>query len=173
MKRLILTLAAASALSTGAPAAAQTTATYLAQFKVLQTRLDAGIRTRKIDPGEASALRDRIRELRNLEREFRRGGYSTAERQSLREKMQLTRTEIRRAIQNGGTVNCPPDLVVRNQLCVRPAVGQVYTAKWPAVPSRYGSRYRDTSRYWYRFDNVDRIYQIDRRTGRIVRITRV
>ena len=65
------------------------------------------------------------------------------------------------------------DLIVRNQLCVRPAVGERYTANWPAVPSRYGSRYRDTSRYWYRFDNVDRIYQIDRRTGRIVRITRV
>jgi hypothetical protein len=40
------------------------------------------------------------------------------------------------------------------------------------VPRIYGERYRDTSRYLYRY-NDGRIYQIDRRSGRVVQVTSV
>lgn len=174
MKKTILAMVTMSALALGAPALAQGSNTNF-QLRVQQLRasVQAGVQNGTINRTEAAPLRVRLRELTQLEREFRAGGYSTGERQALQQRIQILREEIRRAVQNRANGNCPPDLIYRNSLCVRPAVGQRYTAHFIAVPSRYGTRYRDTTRYLYRFDKVDRIYQVDRRTGIIIRVYRV
>lgn len=69
---------------------------------------------------------------------------------------------------------CPPGLARKNNGCLPPGQakkqGQQYNNQYGRVPDNYGAQYRDTQRYIYRF-NDGRIYQIDRRTGRIVRVT--
>jgi len=69
---------------------------------------------------------------------------------------------------------CPPGLSKKNNGCLPPGqakkMGDRYDDRYGNVPSQYGSQYRDTQRYIYRY-NDGRIYQIDRRTGRIVRVT--
>lgn len=171
MRKLVLTLAAVSGLSLNMPAAAQHATDLQLKIRQLRTSMQIGISQRTITQAEAAPLRERLRELVTLEREFRFDGYTAAERESLQEKMAVLRAEIRRA--RTTNINCPPDLVVKKGVCARPVVGDHYSANWPAVPARYGKRYRDTRRFYYRFDNVDRIYQVDRRTNRIVRITRL
>lgn len=71
---------------------------------------------------------------------------------------------------------CPPGLARKNNGCLPPGQakkqGQQYNNEYGRVPDRFSSQYRDTQNYIYRF-NDGRIYQIDRRTGRIVRVTDV
>ncbi len=96
MKKLLLTMAAVSALSIGAPAAAQYgDAGVQARLQQLQVRLDAGIRSGAIPRGEAMRLRDQLRALTRLDWQYRRGGYSRAELAELERRIQLVRRQLR------------------------------------------------------------------------------
>ncbi len=68
---------------------------------------------------------------------------------------------------------CPPGLERKNNGCQPPGQankGDRYNNQYGPVPTSYGQRYRDTSRYYYRY--IDgRIYQIDRRTNIVVNVT--
>ena len=70
--------------------------------------------------------------------------------------------------------DCPPGLAKKNNGCQPPGQamkqGDRYNNQYARVPSSYGERYRDTQRYLYRY-NDGRIYQVDRRTGRVVRVS--
>jgi hypothetical protein len=70
--------------------------------------------------------------------------------------------------------NCPPGLAKKNNGCQPPGQamreGDRYANQYGRVPATYGDRYRDTNRYLYRY-NDGRIYQVDRRTNRIARVT--
>jgi hypothetical protein len=70
--------------------------------------------------------------------------------------------------------NCPPGLAKKNNGCQPPGQamrqGDRYSNQYGRVPATYGDRYRDTNQYLYRY-NDGRIYQVDRRTNRIVRVT--
>jgi len=74
----------------------------------------------------------------------------------------------------GGRDGCPPGLARKNNGCLPPGqamrVGERYSNQYARVPASYGERYRDTSRYLYRY-NDGRIYQIERRTGVVVQVT--
>jgi hypothetical protein len=69
---------------------------------------------------------------------------------------------------------CPPGLARKNNGCLPPGQaqrqGDRYSNEYGRVPASYGERYRDSDRYYYRY-NDGRIYQIDRRTNRIVSVT--
>ena len=73
-----------------------------------------------------------------------------------------------------GRDGCPPGLARKNNGCQPPGqamrTGERYGNQYARVPASYGERYRDTQRYLYRY-NDGRIYQVDRRSGLIVRVT--
>jgi hypothetical protein len=70
--------------------------------------------------------------------------------------------------------DCPPGLAKKSNGCQPPGQamkqGDRYNSQYGRVPASYGERYRDTQRYLYRY-NDGRIYQVDRRTGRVVRVS--
>ena len=75
-----------------------------------------------------------------------------------------------------GRNGCPPGLAKKNNGCQPPGqamrTGERYGNQYARVPASYGERYRDTQRYLYRY-NDGRIYQVDRRSGLIVRVSTV
>lgn len=74
----------------------------------------------------------------------------------------------------GGRDWCPPGLARKDNGCQPPGqamrTGDRYNNQYARVPAGYGERYRDTQRYIYRY-NDGRIYQVDRRSGLVVRVT--
>src|SRR5207253_3284464 len=122
MKKIILSLAAVSALAIGAPAAAQ----YASQpnggygnngynneangnvrvaIGRLQARLDAGIRSGGISRQEAYPLRQQIRQLTVLERQYGVNGLSGRERADLQQRLRDVRQRLRMADGNGANWN--------------------------------------------------------------------
>lgn len=182
MKKIILTMAAVSAIAVGAPAAAQYANSNVdVRIGQLQTRLQAGIQNRTITRVEADTLRGQLRELTQLERQYSRNGLTNSERNALQQRVQYLQTAMRNAERNGDYRNgqnaCPPGLAKKNNGCVPPGqvgrVGSRYSYNYGTVPSRYGNQYRDSDRYYYRYDNAGRIYQVDRRNMNIVRVVTV
>lgn len=112
MKKLILTLAAATAIA-ATPAVAQ----YGAQASVnagggagianridqLEDRLEAGIDTGAIDRNEARSLRQQIRQLNRLESQYSRNGLTQQERQDLQQRIRTVRQQLR--VADGGNNN--------------------------------------------------------------------
>lgn len=106
MSKLLIALGAASAIAIAAPAAAQWTnqnvdaragtniQTRIAQ---LETRLQAGIRSGAIDRTEARTLRQQVRALVRLERQYARNGLTEQERNDLRQRLRSVRQQFRLA----------------------------------------------------------------------------
>lgn len=98
MKKIIIALAATSALTIAMPAAAQNAGGNL-QLRVgqLQTQLQAGVQSGAISRAEAMPLRDQLRQLTRLERQYARGGISGRERADLQHRINSLRQGIRTA----------------------------------------------------------------------------
>ncbi len=98
MKRLLVTMAAVSALSVAAPAAAQYAGGGIqAQMEQLQLRLQAGVRSGAISRGEAIRLREQLGQLTRLERQYGQGGFSRRELGDLQQRIQAARQALRYA----------------------------------------------------------------------------
>jgi hypothetical protein len=115
MKNILASMAAISALSVAAPAAAQYSGAsqygdrasqygnYPAgnsadgQIGDLQARLDAGVRQGSIDPREAAALRQQLNQLMQTERQYSMGGLSAEERADLQLRVDNFDQQIRYA----------------------------------------------------------------------------
>jgi hypothetical protein len=184
MKKLIMTLAAASALTAAAPAAAQYANSNIEmRINELQARLQAGVRNGTITRGEAEMLRDRLRELSRLERQYSRDGLSGGERDQLQQRIQMLRQQIRQAERNadnrprydGGRDfddgrACPPGLAKKNNGCLPPGQAKRLDERYNnggGDAAQFG--FRDTDRFVHRLDG-SRVLQIDRRTGNVVRV---
>lgn len=63
----------------------------------LQARLDEGVRMRSITRREARPIREEIRRLVNLERQYSWGGISGQERAALQQRINVVRQQLRRA----------------------------------------------------------------------------
>lgn len=102
MRMMIMTMAAISALSIGAPAAAQNLGIG-GQVRVqqLQAQLQAGIQTGAISRREAMPLREQLRQLLRLEQVYARGGFSGRERADLQHRTNELRRQIRLAGRDG------------------------------------------------------------------------
>ena len=189
MKKIMMTMAAVSALAMAGPAAAQNAqGNFDARINQLQNNLQAGVQSGRITRNEAVPLRDRLRPLSQLERQYSRNGLSRGERDQLQQRIQTLRQQIRYAERNGDNRprydrdddrygngrDCPPGLAKKNNGCMPPGqvgrVGSRYDQNWGRVPSQWRNEYRDSDRYAYRYDD-GRVYQIDRRTGNVVRVT--
>jgi hypothetical protein len=158
MKKIIIALAATTAIAAAAPAAAQYSAQANTNIQLrtdqLQSQLQAGVQAGSITRAEAEPLRAQLRTLTQLERQYSRNGLTVQERTELRSRSQSLRQGIRMAIRNGDSRydrddrygnqydrDCPPGLEKRNNGCVPP--GQ---AGRDDRNDRWGDndRYRDT-----------------------------
>ena len=95
MKKVLITMAALSALSAGAPAAAQIAGGVRAQLQQLDLRLQAGLRSGAITRREAVPLRGQFDQMARLERLYSRDGLSGRERADLEQRIQVLRRAIR------------------------------------------------------------------------------
>ncbi len=107
MKKLFLTMTAMSALAVAAPAAAQ----YSAQSNVnargsvgvdnriarLEARIQSGIQSGAIDRREAQSLRQQLRDIRRLDRQYSRDGLNQQERADLQQRVRTLRDQLRLA----------------------------------------------------------------------------
>ncbi|HYJ29531.1 MAG TPA: hypothetical protein VEW25_04240 [Allosphingosinicella sp.] len=138
MKKIILALAATTALAAAMPAAAQTAGGNVnVRIGDLQTQLQAGVRTGSITRSEAMPLREQLRQLEALERQYSVGGFTMQERSALQSRIANLRQGIGMAGGNGDDRadrgdrddrwsdgrDCPPGLDRKNNGCLPP--GQV------------------------------------------------
>jgi hypothetical protein len=136
MRKLIIALAATTAIAAAAPAAAQFGGTAQLRTDQLQAQIQAGVQNGTITRAEAMPLRDQLRQLSQLERQYSRGGLSIQERTDLRNRTASLREQIRLAVRNNDTRydrddrygdrydrDCPPGLEKKNNGCLPP--GQV------------------------------------------------
>ena len=197
MKKIMITMAAVSAIAAASPAAAQyANGTSDARINELRMNLQQGVQTGRITRYEAVQLRERLRQLSQLERRYSRDGLSRGERDDLQQRIQSLRQQIRMANRNGDNRPrydddrdyrdgraCPPGLAKKNNGCLPPGqVGRDYDRDDRDRDGRYdrddrydrnggdAARYgfRDTDRYVFRYEN-GRVLQIDRRSGNVVR----
>ena len=195
----LMTAAAVAALSSAAPASAQVSA--IAQQQGLfglfgggsgiNSRLDALDRAIRISfqrgeltQREASRLHNQLLELRQLNQTYRIDGLSRAERFELQQRLDRLerRIQLARHDRNDrwdddddddddrfGRNGCPPGLAKKNNGCLPP--GQAKKMDDGRFDRLGDRRFEDTDRYVFRRDG-DRIVQIDRRTGQVVRVFR-
>ena len=107
MKKILLCMAAGSALLIGAPAAAQyqssgngyyqtdVNGNVAARIGQLQARVQAGVQSGAISRQEAQPLRLQLRQLTQLERQYSINGLSGQERADLQQRIRTLRQQIR------------------------------------------------------------------------------
>lgn len=102
MKKIIIALAATSALAVGMPAAAQNAGGNI-QLRIgqLQTQLQTGVQSGAISRNEAVPLRQQLRQLTRLERQYAQDGISGQERSALQHRINSLRQGIRLAARTG------------------------------------------------------------------------
>jgi len=164
-------------------------ATTEPQLRELNNRIQIAYQRGEISQSEASRLQDELRDIAQREQSYRNGGLSRAERDDLQQRLRMVDGRIQQANYDGSRDGrydrdgrwsdnngraCPPGLARKNNGCLPPGQaqrqGDRYSNEYGRVPTSYGDRYRDNDRYLYRY-NDGRIYQIDRRTNRIVSMT--
>jgi anti-sigma28 factor (negative regulator of flagellin synthesis) len=102
MKKIMITIAALSALGGAVPAMAQSRGSNLDnRVENLRDQIQQGVQRGTISRGEAQPLRDRLRELTRLERQYSRGGFSRSEQRVLQQRIQSLRQQIQYAERNG------------------------------------------------------------------------
>lgn len=114
MKKIILSVAAVSALAIAAPVSAQyanggyqQTGTYQGnqgangnisvRIAQLQTRIQAGVQSGAISSSEAQPLRQQLRQLTRLERQYSMNGLTGQERADLQQRLRNLRQQVRTA----------------------------------------------------------------------------
>ena len=112
MKKAVILAAALVALGGTAPAAAQSNWGNYAngydrngfEFRLnqLQERIQYGVERRTISRQEAYQLRDQLRQLNRLERQYGRNGLNRGERRDLQERIQYLQRQIQIAERDRG-----------------------------------------------------------------------
>ncbi len=101
-EKILITIAAVSALAAGAPALAQNRGgNFDNRIEALQGQLQQGIQRGTISRNEAAPLRDRLRQLSQLERQYSRGGFNQREQNTLQQRTQSLRQQIQFAERSG------------------------------------------------------------------------
>jgi hypothetical protein len=119
MKKILLSMAAVSALAIGAPVAAQyqnqgygngnyqanVNGNVAARIGQLQARIQAGVQSGAISRQEAQPLRQQLRQLTQLERQYSINGLSGQERADLQQRIRNLRQQIQYAEGGRGRFN--------------------------------------------------------------------
>ncbi len=192
MKNYLLAAAAVAAFSSAAPATAQSG--ILGQgiqqllggglngrLATLDNQIRVSFQRGEISRTEAGRLQNELFQLRQIEQSYRRDGLSRFERSDLQQRFRMLERRIQQARfddnfgnddrfddddRQFGRNGCPPGLAKKNNGCLPP--GQAKKA------GRFNDRYNDDrfqtdERFIYRQDG-NRLLQIDRRTGQVVRV---
>jgi hypothetical protein len=111
MRKIHITLAAVSALALAAPVSAQQRSQHhpmpqswhgdRQNTHQLQARFDAGVQSGAISRREAPALRNQLRQLTSLERQYGRAGFNDWERRALRERSRTLNINLMAAERSG------------------------------------------------------------------------
>lgn len=157
----------------------------------LDDMIQRAFERREISRSEADSLYARYTELRRLADEYRIGGLTRSERFELERRVRILEQRSAQARydrnddydddrgrwdEDDGNYRkngCPPGLRNKNPACMPP--GQ-WKKRGGYNDGAYGSGrnyqpgYSDNDRYVYRRDASGRVVQIDRRTGRVVRV---
>jgi hypothetical protein len=187
MKKFIIALAATTAIAAAAPAAAQYSAQAGTNMQLrtdqLQSQLQAGVQAGTITRAEAAPLREQLRVLNQLERQYSVNGLTVQERSELQSRRQSLRQGIRMAIRNGDSRydrddrygdrydrDCPPGLEKKNNGCLPP--GQVgrddRDDRWGDRDDRRGTaEWIDRNRDGYDDRDLNRDRRIDDREWRM------
>lgn len=183
MNKIMIALAATAAIAVAAPAAAQSVgADFEVRTEQLQSRLEAGLRSGAISRAEAVPLREQLRQLTRLERQYARGGLNAAERADLRTRSASLRQNIAMAARGGDDRwgrdrdrddrfgrDCPPGLEKRDNGCLPP--GQVgrdgRDGRWEDGRSAGRGDMVDRNRDGYDDRDLNRDRRIDEREWRI------
>ena len=182
MKKILMTMAAVSALAAAAPAAAQyANSNFDVRINELRTDLQAGVQSGRITRNEAVQLRAQLQQLSQLERQFSRDGLSRFERDQLQQRIQTLRQQIRMADRNGDTRpgygdngngygrDCPPGLEKRNNGCLPP--GQVgrgdRDGRWDDDNRSGRTQWMDRNRDGFDDRDLNRDRRIDDREWRM------
>ena len=155
----------------------------------LESQIRISFQRGEISQAEASRLQGELIQLRQMERAFRADGLSRAERFELQQRLQMVEARIqearlgrggrfdddRRFGRNGddgrfGRNACPPGLDKKNNGCMPPGQAKKGERSNGQFGDSWSDRgFRDNDRFVYRQDG-NRILQIDRRTGQVVRV---
>ncbi|TFI59494.1 hypothetical protein E2493_04705 [Sphingomonas parva] len=211
MNKLLATLGAMSALAIAAPAATQVSsnanvnanaygaASFANRIARLDARLQSGISAGTVSSAEARTLRQQLRALSRLERQYSRNGLTQAERQDLQQRIRTFRQDLALADGRGNRYGSNDDLYDDdytgqggpyeevqcerqggiggligsvfggNDDCDGLQVGERVSGNLGTLPSSYRSQFRDGNGIVYRTDGRQ-IYQIDTRTNTVLRV---
>ena len=200
MKKYLLAAAAVAALGSAAPASAQVGDIIQqgiqgllgggginGRLATLENQIRVSFQRGEISQTEAGRLQSELVQLRALEQSFRADGLSRSERSELQQRLQGLERRIQQARfdRNGrfddddrfgnndrasGRNACPPGLAKKNNGCLPPGQAKKGDRSGRDFDdARMDRRFQDTDRFIFRQDG-DRIVQIDRRTGQVVRV---
>ena len=162
----------------------------------LESQIRISFQRGEISEREAARLQNELIGLSELERSYRINGLSRQERFDLQQRLQMLERRIERARFNRHDrfddddrfdrgdrrfdrgnrrferSDCPPGLAKKNNGCLPPGQAKKrdrFNSQFDDRRAFERDRLRDTDRFIYRQDG-NRILQIDRRTGQVVRI---
>jgi len=95
MKKILISIAAVSALSAAAVPAIASAQSINDRQAMLDRRIDMGVRNGSLTRAEASRLRGELRQTARLENQYRRGGLSGWERADLDRRFDRISAQIR------------------------------------------------------------------------------
>ncbi|HEX2764719.1 MAG TPA: hypothetical protein VHM92_12865 [Allosphingosinicella sp.] len=171
MKKIIIALAATTAFAGAAPALAQYgSGNYPSRTYQLQEQLQEGVRSGAITRAEAMPLRQQLRQLGQLERQYSYGGITGRERSDLQMRINRLRQQIRFAARNGDSRYDRDDRYGDRYGDRDGDRDDRYDDRYGDRDDRYGDRddrYGDRyERYGDRYDRDDRYGDRDGRYGR-------
>lgn len=183
MKSIFTMMAAVSVLAVAAPAIAQPSNgnwrgnnahgnnAQSADSAEFQMRIDRGLRNGAISSREATPLRNGLRQLTSLERQYARNGFTNRERSTLEQRGATLDRQFDRAERSGSTRASMDSRFDRANRGDRYAgdvrVGQRPSARMIDLPVQYRNDYRDSNAVYYRYDD-NRIYEVDRVTNLVM-----
>lgn len=180
MKKIIFALAATTAIAAASPAAAQFGSNSEMRTDQLQVQLQAGVRDGTITRAEAEPLREQLRMLTQLERQYSRGGFTTQERIELRSRTQSLRQAIRLAVRTGDgrydrddrygdryDRDCPRGLDKRDNNCTPPGQVGRDDDRWGDNDRYRDSQVIDRNRDGYDDRDLNRDRRVDDREWRM------
>ncbi|HEV2080136.1 MAG TPA: hypothetical protein VGR19_09630 [Allosphingosinicella sp.] len=167
------------------------------RLATLESQIRISFQRGEISQNEASRLQGELIQLRQLERSFRADGLSRSERFELQQRLQMLEGRIQEArLGRGGRFDddrrfgrnddgrfgrnddgrrfgrndCPPGLAKKNNGCMPPGQAKKGDRSNGQFGDMWSDRgFRDNDRFIFRQDG-NRILQIDRRTGQVVRV---
>ena len=102
MKKILMAFVVVSTLAAAGPAMADRGQNFDNRIDNLQDEIQRGIRQGTISRNEAQPLRERLRQLTRLERQYSRGGFTRSEQRDLQQRIQTLRHQINYAqLENG------------------------------------------------------------------------